>query len=184
MLSRRTATFGALTLGALTLLMASLTWVTASSSTAVGAPIRLAVAGTAAAPGVSAAALVVVAAALALALAGRIGRLLAIVVLAAAGITTGASALGAIANPQRVALAAAADRTGLSSLDGPASLTAGPYLAVVLGVLTVLWTMWVIVSARRWQASSRRHDPVVAADADEDDPFSSWDALSRGDDPT
>jgi hypothetical protein len=44
-------------------------------------------------------ALVVVAAAVALALAGRIGRLLAVIILAAAGITTGTSALGAIASP-------------------------------------------------------------------------------------
>jgi hypothetical protein len=184
MLSRRTATVGALVLGALTLLTASLTWVTGSSSDAVRAHLRLAVTGTAAAPGVSAAAFVVVAAALALALAGRIGRLLAVIILAAAGITTGASALGAITSPQRIALAAAAERTGLPSLDGSASLTAGPYLAVAFGALTVLWAIWAGVSARRWQASSRRHDPGAAAEVVEDDPFSSWDALSRGEDPT
>ena len=187
MLRRRTATLGALVLGALTLLTASLTWVTGSSSDAVRAHLRLAVTGTAAAPGVSAAAFVVVAAALALALAGRIGRLLAVIILAAAGITTGASALGAIASPQRIALAAAAERTGLPSLDGSASLTAGPYLAVAFGALTVIWAIWAIwaiASARRWQASSRRHDPGAAAEVVEDDPFSSWDALSRGEDPT
>ena len=184
MLSRRTATLGALVLGALTLLTASLTWVTGSSSDAVRAHLRLAVTGTAAAPGVSAAAFVVVAAALAVALAGRIGRLLAVIILAAAGITTGTSALGAIASPQRIALAAAAERTGLPSLDGSASLAPGPYLAVALGALTVFWAIWAGVSARCWQASSRRHDPGAAADVVEDDPFSSWDALSRGEDPT
>lgn len=184
MLTRRAATLGALALGALTLLAASLTWVTGTSSTAVDARVHLAVAGTAAAPGVSAAAFVVVAAGLALALAGPIGRVLACSAVVTAGVTTGASAIGVIANPQRVALAAAADRTGLSALDGPAALTAAPQLAVLLGALMVLWAIWALASARRWHGSPRRHDRVAVAEADEDDAFGSWDALSRGEDPT
>jgi len=182
MLSRRVATLGALALGALTLVAASFPWVTGASSTAVDKRVHLVVTGIAAAPGVSAAAFVVVAGALALALAGRIGRWLTVGVLAATGIVTSASAIGVIAHPQRIALAAAADRTGLSSLDGPASLTSAPHLTVALGVLTVLWAFWVASGMRRWPASSRRHER--AAGHDEDDLFGSCDALSRGEDPS
>ncbi len=211
--SRRTAIWVLLLLGGATLAAAAPTWSRTTGATALDPQVEVAITGTSAAPGVSAAALVLVAAALALGLVGRVGRWVVLVVAAASGVVSTAAALGVALDPEPSARSAVADATGVTELTSPVSLTVAPWIAAVLGVVTVLVVVWVAVGSRAWAGASTRHEratsggadgaagdagpsaqgPAVAAaergpaaaDAPDDlADHDAWDALSRGEDPT
>jgi ABC-type sulfate transport system permease subunit len=69
------------------------------------------------------------------------------------------------------------------TVTGPAAATAAVWLTVVVGALVLPVCAVIALAARRWSATSRRHEsapaPIAAAD-----PHDTWDALSRGADPT
>lgn len=203
--SRRTAIWVLLLLGGATLAAAVPTWLSTTGATPLDPQVEVAVAGTAAAPGVSASALVLVAAALALGLVGRVGRWVVLAVAAASGVVAAVSALGVALDPEPSARAAVADATGVTELTAPVTLTVAPWLAAVLGVVTVLTVVWVAVGSRSWSGASTRHErststdaatgtagqpapgagtAATAATADEITDHDAWDALSRGEDPT
>ncbi|MCQ9366863.1 Trp biosynthesis-associated membrane protein [Brevibacterium sp. 91QC2O2] len=60
--------------------------------------------------------------------------------------------------------------------------TAWPWAGLVLGLLTAGTAGWVCAAARTWKTSSRYERTTVGSDPD--DPAATWDALSRGDDPS
>ncbi|MBD5787311.1 Trp biosynthesis-associated membrane protein [Cellulosimicrobium terreum] len=206
---RRTAIWSLLLLGGATLAASAPTWLTTTGSTPTEPVVDVAVSGTTAAPAVGAAALVVVAAALALGLVGRVARWLVLVVAAASGAVTVASALGVALDPVPAARSAVAEATSVTEPTSPVDVTAAPWVAVVLGVLTVVAVVWIAVGARSWTTASTRHERVPASGAQADasphadatpgppsapgtarpaepDPtdHDTWDALTRGEDPT
>ncbi|MEN1973903.1 Trp biosynthesis-associated membrane protein [Cellulomonas sp. P4] len=185
-------------------------WVTAEGADALGEPVAVTVRGSAAAPGIVAGALVLLAAAGAVGLVGRVGRWVVVAVVAAAGVLVTASALAARSGARSVAERAAADATGVATLAGEAVVGAWPVVAAAVGLLAVAGAAWLAVASGRWAAPSDRHEraaragggggaveagtpgagtsrPVAAAGTDgapTADERSTWDALSRGDDPT
>lgn len=181
-------------LGALSAVTAGPTWVRAETSTAIDPTVAVAVSGGTAAPAVNAAAFVLVAAGLALAITGRVGRRVVLVVAAAAGALVAFSAVSVALAPTDVAREGAVAAANVTDLTRAASVTAWPWLSAAVGVLAVAAAVVVWLAARRWTATSSRHEradaaaPVPAqADAAQDTPVDThdaWDALTRGADPT
>lgn len=197
--ARRTAVVAGLVLGGLAVALAAGTWVTARTTSALEATVDLGVPGSEAAPGAAAGGLVVVAAALALSLGGRIGRVLASVGTVLGGLLTLGSAVAVVVDPTSTATSAALEAVGVAELTGDAGLTAAPWLAAVVGVVTVVLGVASLVRSRAWGATADRYDrapsgpgrdpasgagrgPAPAAEHGDDQ--EAWDALSRGEDPT
>ena len=70
---------------------------------------------------------------------------------------------------------------------GPVTLSAWPWPTVAGGVVLVLAGVTGAVAGRRWPAPGRRFEREEAAPAGADGPAddtATWDALSRGEDPT
>ncbi len=198
--SRRTAVWVLLLLGGATLAAAAPTWATTTGATALDPVVEVAVSGTTAAPGVGAAALVLVASALALGLMGRVGRWVVLAVAALSGAVTTAAALAVALDPAPSARSAVAEATGVTELTSAVSLSPAPWVAAVLGVVTLLASVGIAVGSREWGRASSRHErdgggappatvptPGAAPDGgapDGLDDHDAWDALSRGEDPT
>jgi len=200
---------GVLVLSGLVALTALPAWVTATAASPVVGEVAVTVGGAAAAPGLVAAALVLLAAAGALGLVGRAGRWIVVGVVAGAGALVLASALTARSGAGGAAERAAAAATGVPSLtDGP-HVAPWPWVAAALGVLVVAAAVGLARASGGWSAPSDRHErgvtgastasgvpraaaagaPVPAGDDGPGrtgvvDERSTWDALSRGDDPT
>jgi hypothetical protein len=175
--------------GAALLATTPVTWVRATTSTAVQERVDVLATGAAAAPGVTAAGLLVVAAALALAMARRWGAVVASVAVGGGGVLAVASALAVAADPDGVAIAAARTVSGVGVLAGVPLVTPALWAAVVLGGLVALLGVVIGVLSRRWQPAPVRYaagrpEPRSGAGAAHVTPPESWDALSRGEDPT
>ena len=187
---RRRTVLAGVALGVAVLAVTGTVWVRATATSAIDAEVPVAVTGAVVAPGVSAGGLVVLAAAAALALGGRWGRRLAAGGVALGGALVVAGSFGALADPGRAARAAAQAAVGVDALGVPATLTAMPWLALVLGATAVALGLWTMVVAGGWADAPRRHEggggpDVHAFPAAESLPeHDAWDALSRGDDPT
>lgn len=201
-----------LLLSGLVALTALPVWITATGANVLGDAVAITVRGTTAAPGLVAAALVLLAAAGALGLVGRAGRWVVVVVMAAAGALVAASALGARSGATATAKRAAADATGVSNLTGAVQVAAWPWVAVALGAVVVLAAAGLARASAVWVAPTDRYERAgagsvggagspaggtaaggaagagaagaPAAGEAEPDERSTWDALSRGDDPT
>lgn len=163
---------------------------------------RIAVPGSVAAPALSALALAGIALAAALTIAGPVFRILLGALQVVLGGCIVLSASLAIANPVAAGARAVTDSTGIDGADSVAALvagtTGGTWAAVTLGLggLAALLGVAVLVTFRRWPASSRRYSAVrfdVDGDADDagaapargrDASVSDWDSLSDGRDPT
>lgn len=163
----------------------------------------LPVAGTVAAPALSALALAGLALAAALAIAGPAFRVvlgLLQIVLGASVVLAAATALG---DPVRAGSSLVSDATAIAGQESVAALvessssTAWPVVALVCGVLTSVLGVLVLVTLRRWPGArtkrASRFEPAdgyghgastVETDDGTIDPVVSWDDLSRGDDPT
>jgi uncharacterized membrane protein (TIGR02234 family) len=184
---RRRAILAALALALVTLLSSVPTWLRTAGTTALQGDVPVTVAGTQAAPGIPAAALVLLSAGVAIGLVGRAGRWVLVAVVALAGVLAAVSAVLVIADPSDVARTAVADATGVETLVAPVTLSAWPYVAVVVGLLVLVTAAWLAATSGTWARPSARHDvgaigrPAVAVP---DDDQSAWDALSRGQDPS
>lgn len=188
-MNRRAAVLAVLVAGAALLATTPVTWVRATTSTAVRERVDVLATGATAAPGVTAAGLLVVAAALALALARRWGAVVVAAGIGVGGVLAVVSALAVAADPDRVATAAARAATGVGVIDGVALVRPALWVAVLLGALVVLLGVVVGVVSRSWQRGPLQYDagrPELRSDAGAPDatPPESWDALSRGEDPT
>jgi uncharacterized membrane protein (TIGR02234 family) len=178
----------------LVLLAATRPWVS-QQITGVPGVVSLTATGSQAAPAVSALAIVAAAAAVVLLIGGRLVTRLAGVLAALAGAGIVASVVGVLTDPQGAAAPAVPAATGRAGpLPGAASPSAWVWLALLGGLVAVGGGLFAAVRAGRWPVPGRRFEtgsgrlsaapPAArAADAGED-PIGTWDALSRGEDPT
>jgi uncharacterized membrane protein (TIGR02234 family) len=168
-----------------TALTAVPTWLTASATTALEGAVAVAATGSQVAPGVLAAAVVLLAAAAATALVGRAGRWLVAAVVAAAGALVVVAAAGVLADPAGAARPVVLAQTGVGGATSVA-VGAGPWCALVVGVLDVLLAVWFLRATRGWGLTTGHEQPAAepAPRRGEPDERDDWDALSRGDDPS
>lgn len=180
-----------LLLAAATGLVSLPTWLSTTVGTALRGDVTVSVSGATAAPELVAVALVLLAATAAVALVGRAGRWVVAGVVAAGGVLVAVTAAGVLADPRAALTPVVAERTGVGTA-GAVTVTAWPWVAVAVGVVTALAAAWFVRASRAWTSPSRRHDRQAAggtaalggARAEAADERATWDALSRGDDPT
>jgi uncharacterized membrane protein (TIGR02234 family) len=182
----RGAVLGTALLGAaLTLLAVSRTWVAADVPDLPAADVG--VTGRQAAPVVAAVALAAAAAAVVLATAGRAVRLVAAVALAAAGAGVVAGTLAVVADPDGAVRPAVTEASGVTGTEVAAELRLWPWPAAAGGVLLAAAGLAGLAGARTWPAPARRYERAAGtpgAGHDPADDAATWDALSRGEDPT
>ena len=184
-LSRRVVVLGGLVAAGALAGATRTTWVEASAPDLAGTPQAIAVGGADAAPAVLALALAALAAALATSLSSRWVRFLTGPVMIAAGLGAGLSSLGPVRAPDRAALAAVAESTGVVGAEVTATATTWPLLALVPALAVVLMGVIVLVVGGSWSVGSRYRSAAVTATADPaEDPAAAWDALTRGEDPS
>ena len=195
------AILGIVLLAALELTSSTQTWFVL---TLAGTTDDLDVAGTVAAPALSALALAGLALAAALAIAGPAFRVvlgLLQIVLGGSVVLAAATALG---DPVRAGSSVVTEATAIAgeqsvaALVGSSTATAWPVVALVAGALTAVLGVGVLATVRRWPDARKkkrvsRFEPAdgyghgassVETDDGTIDPVVSWDELSRGDDPT
>jgi uncharacterized membrane protein (TIGR02234 family) len=180
------------------------TWVDAEVQGSAVRTAHLSVQGSKAATSVSALALVGLAGTLAAAVAGRVGRAVASVVVVLAGAGVAAACVAVLADPRGAAEGSIAQATGLAGTQATVALTPYPALAAAAGGLLALSGVLLIVASRHWPLRTRYDAGRAAAGASpgaagtgtdragsagEDragavDGIDGWDSLSRGEDPT
>ena len=181
----------AILLSGLTLLAWTSQWYTLRLGGSEAGHSVLTVTGEAAAPGLVALALAGLALVAALAIAGPVFRAVLGVLQVLIGFTVGLSSVVAIGDPVAASASVVTAATGVSGKASVAALvvsssqTAWPWLATVIGLLTIALGIFVLVTSRRWPGSSRRYQPVGFESAEPgSNPVSDWDTLSGGSDPT
>ncbi|MHB1171506.1 MAG: Trp biosynthesis-associated membrane protein [Lacisediminihabitans sp.] len=182
---------GAIALSALTLLAWTQPWFTVLLSGTDVSRQPIVVTGEVAAPGLAALSLAGFALVAALAIAGPFFRVVLGVLQAVIGGCVVLSGGLAVADPANASAAAVTKISGVSGADSVAALvasageTAWPWIAILLGVVTVLLGAFVVLTGRRWPGSARRYQPVRFEEAETSaNPVSDWDRLSGGSDPT
>lgn len=168
----------------------SRTWVTGTTSDAVLGSARVSATGTEVVAGLVALALAGAAAAIAAATAGRVGRWLAVVVLALVSIGLAVQVGRFVAAPGDALGREAARQLGRTgSIATHPSLGAWPWVAVVAAVLLIGAATLAVLGAPTWGGLGRRYETSDAADKDTAGPRgqrvrSDWDRLDAGEDPT
>ena len=125
----------------------------------------------------------------ALALAGPFFRVVLGVLDALLGVCVLAVAVWSVSDPVRASLQLLAETTGISGeqtlrdMVTASSATTWPFVALALGVITVLTGLAVTVTSRAWPTSGAKYSRT-RAETPEGDPIHDWDALTEGDDPT
>jgi uncharacterized membrane protein (TIGR02234 family) len=173
--------------GGLGLLAASRPWVHAVVLDPVLGRTAVTASGRQAAAVVPAVALVALAGGIALLLARTVGRLVTGLLLVVAGAAQVAATVGILRSPRPAVEELVGRAMGaVGASDVQVSLTGWPWLAVVSGVLVAAAGVWTVLRARSWSGPTSRYDaPSARADhTGTDDPPDTWDALSRGEDPT
>lgn len=164
------------------------TWIHAEAASVLQEQ-RIDVTGTQAAPAVTALSLAALAAVLALRISGRVLRMIISVVIAAAGLGTGAAVVTVLTDPALAARTQVSEATNVTGADGSYVLTVWPWLCLVLAAATVVTAVWLLLTSRHWRTNSRRFErspqragaPGASGHADDID---AWDSLSEGRDPT
>ncbi|WGW13774.1 Trp biosynthesis-associated membrane protein [Saxibacter everestensis] len=171
-------------------LTATREWLLTELASPAGGTQQIIVAGSEASEVLLAVSLAGVAAALFLSIARRIGRVVGFVILFGIGAAWLASTVSVIVDPGRASVPAVRAATGLEVVADQVSLSAWPYVALVVGALFLIGTVTAAVMSRGWDTSSRferaQTRPPADADAADDglDPANSWDAQTRGEDPS
>ncbi|MDO5661671.1 MAG: Trp biosynthesis-associated membrane protein [Brachybacterium sp.] len=174
------------------------TWIQATAPDLAGGTLDVAVSGAAAAPAVVALSLVALSAALATALSGRLVRFVTGPVMVAAGIGAILAVLDLRRDPVGASRSAIAEATGMVGAGSTAEPTMLSLLPLVPAVLLVLLGALVLLIGGRWRQRTRfrREEEAGAAPSGAspradaptvdpgEDPAGTWDALSRGEDPT
>jgi Tryptophan-associated transmembrane protein (Trp_oprn_chp) len=170
----------------LTLITTTQTWWTVDLATK-----SIPLAGTVAAPALTALSLCGLVLAAALALAGPVFRLvlgLLQLLLAFTIVFTTVFSLARPDQPSESAVQTATGVAGTTSIDAlirSVALTPWGFVAVVLGVLAFLVGLWLLFTFRFWPVASRKYQAVRFAPEDGPrDAVVDWDALSEGSDPT
>ena len=183
---------GGAALGALALLAWTQPWFDLE----LDAGQHLSVAGQSAAPALSALGLATLALAGALAIAGRRFRVVLGVIELVIGALVVVTSVTALIDPVAASASVISDATAVSGAESLAALvasvsvTAWPYLAVVIGALLALVGVAVVVTSRRWPGPTRRYETGTAetgtaeATRTGEGATGAWDALSEGRDPT
>ena len=177
----------ALTGGALGLLAASRPWVHAVVLDPVLGRTAVTASGRQAAPVVPAVALVALAGGVALLLARTLGRRVAGLLLVLAGAAEIAAASSAVRSPEAGVSDLVARAVGaVGAADVRVTVTGWPWLAVASGVLVALAGVLTVLRARHWAVRASRYDAPaeVSAPVQDGEGPDTWDALSRGEDPT
>jgi uncharacterized membrane protein (TIGR02234 family) len=188
-LTGRRAVVGTALAGAgLAMLAATRQWATAAVPDLPAADVG--VSGRQAAPVVVALVLVVAAAAVVAGTSGRAVRLAAAAVLVAGGAGVVVASLAVAADPGGAVRPAVTQATGVTdaSGSGEARTTPWPYPAALGGALVAAAGAAALAGSRSWPQPGRRFE-VATSTADTaarraDDTATTWDALSRGEDPT
>jgi uncharacterized membrane protein (TIGR02234 family) len=186
--ARRAVVGLALAGAALAGLAATRPWVTADLPALPTAEV--AVSGRQAAPVVVALVLVAAAAVVVLVTSGRAVRLVAAVAVAAAGVGVGVAALGVLRDPAAAVRPAVTQATGVTdgAAAGDVHATPWPWVAALGGAVLAGAGLAGVAGARRWPAPGRRFEPPTGPHGGPAGPgadtAATWDALSRGEDPT
>jgi uncharacterized membrane protein (TIGR02234 family) len=174
-------------------------WLSVTLSDALAGDRSLDVPGSRAAPVVPALALVALASTGALTIARRAGQVVALLAVAIAGLGAAAALVWVLADPGGAARAAVAEATGVTAdsvTAGTASavLTPWPVVALILAVALVAVAAWAWMVRRSWSSTQRFESALAATAASteaasterepEPHPADTWEALSRGEDPT
>ena len=171
------------------------TWIHATVETTLQ-PITVDVAGSDAAPAVTALGLVAGAAAVASTLAGRILRTIVGAVVSLAGIGAIFAVLSVTADPENAARGTVGTQTGAVGTGGEFALTVFPWLAVVAACALILCGVWLVLVARNARSKAgQRYDRDALAghrgasakdkvSSEHSDDIDAWDAFTRGEDPT
>ncbi|KRE62700.1 Trp biosynthesis-associated membrane protein [Nostocoides sp. Soil756] len=179
-------------LGAGVLLLAGLRpWLSGTVDDAVLGGSRVVATGAEVAPGLSAVALAVGAAAVAVVAAGRIGRLVGLVLWAGCVALAAVLVVRVVADPSTALGPVAAGRVGRTgTVDAVATTTVWPWVSV-LGLLVAAAALGLaLVGRRRWAGPSTRYEAPDASGAGHvagsrgERVSSAWDDLSAGRDPT
>jgi uncharacterized membrane protein (TIGR02234 family) len=168
-------------------------WVSGSAANAVLGATVLHGRGSDVAPGAAAAALVGLASAVALATSGTVVRFIAACTALLAAVLCAAVVIGILVDPGAALgnlAAAGTGRSGSVAAIGRAGIWA--WVALAAALVMGVGGLGAMVGARRWQGLSIRYDAPVAGEgslpyqAGEAGPggVSTWDQLSRGEDPT
>jgi hypothetical protein len=170
----------------LTLITTTQTWWTVHLATK-----SLPIAGTVAAPALTALTLCALVLAAALALAGPVFRLILGLLQLLLSFTIVFSSVISLVRPDQPSEAAVQAATGIAgtaSIDAlirSVTLTPWGFAAVVLGVVAFLVGVWLLATFRYWPVASRKYQAVRFEPADGPrDSVIDWDALSDGQDPT
>jgi hypothetical protein len=170
----------------LTLITTTQTWWTVHLATK-----SLPLAGTVAAPALTALSLCALVLAAALALAGPVFRLILGLLQLLLSFTIVFSSVISLVRPDQPSEAAVQAATGIAgsaSIDAlitSVTLTPWGFVAVTLGVVAFLIGIWLLITFRLWPVASRKYQAVRFAPADGPrDSVVDWDALSDGEDPT
>ena len=173
-------------------------WVNITLAGDASSQPALEVAGSVAAPGLTALALAGLALAGALTIAGPVIRIILGLLELLLGVSVVLSSALAIADPVGVSSAAVTTATGIAGTNSTrdavagAALTAWPFLALVAGILMLIVGLLVAVTGRFWPGPAKRYEntkfePVTDAQTGQvrpRDAVDDWDGLTRGDDPT
>ena len=185
------------------------TWIHADVTTSLQS-VTVDVPGSDAAPAVTALGLVAAVAAVASALGGRVLRTIVGAVVVLAGIGAVIAVLAVTGDPRAAAQPTVGARTGVINEGGAYALTAWPWAAVAAAVLLALCGVWLAVVAQRVRRrNTQRYDRAAIAGtvgtaataaaldprggeapagetqaAEHADDIDTWDALTRGEDPT
>lgn len=158
------------------------------------APALVPVAGSVAAPALSALALSSLALAGALAIAGRALRVVLGILQVLIGATVAVTALAAVSGPVQAGEGAVTTVTGVAGSAPVADLVVGwtttPWgpVTLVAGIASALTGVLVAITGPRWPTGRSRYDAAADAPAHRivptEDPVAAWDSLSGGADPT
>ncbi|MBR7742165.1 Trp biosynthesis-associated membrane protein [Phycicoccus sp. BSK3Z-2] len=164
-------------------------WVSGQVEDAVLGGSRVVATGTDVAPGLSALALALAAAAVAVVSAGRVARVVALVLWAGCAVGAGALVVRVLLDPSGVLGPVAAARVGRTgTVPAEAVATVWPWLALLGVLLSLLALVLAVLGRRRWSGPSRRYEPPSGsgdvAGARGERVSSTWDDLSAGRDPT
>ncbi|WP_058233933.1 Trp biosynthesis-associated membrane protein [Devriesea agamarum] len=182
--TRKRAVWSGVLLAGILFGISQLTWVSAQIPAMAATPARaLEITGAEAAPALTALSAVAVTSAIATALTSRWARWLTGPVLMISGILACMTTLTVLTNPGDAAATSLASETGLFGLSAPAHAMAAAWSALAPSLVLALLGLGVLVLGRHWKTTARYRSSPEQADV-LDDPAATWDAQTRGDDPT